>query len=55
MKEVTKLVKKIEFHGRMSKSAEKIIIIIPKEYHDRVRDEGFLNKIMKFQGVEVLD
>jgi hypothetical protein len=45
--------KTIEFHGKASKMSDKIIIIVPKEYHKEF--QPLLGKVMKFKGEVVID
>jgi hypothetical protein len=45
--------KTIEFHGKASKMSNKMIIIIPKEFHKEF--EPLLGKLMKFKGEVVID
>jgi hypothetical protein len=45
--------KAIDFYGRPSRMSNKMIIIIPKEFHKDF--EKVLGKLMKFRGEEVMD
>jgi hypothetical protein len=43
----------IDFYGKPSRMSNKMIIIIPKEFHKDF--EKMLGKLMKFHGEEVMD
>ena len=43
----------VDFYGKPSRMSNKIIIIIPKEFHKDF--EKVLVKLMKFHGEEVMD
>ena len=45
--------KTIEFYGKASRMSNKIIIIVPKEFHKDF--EKVLGKLMKFKGEEVMN
>jgi len=45
--------KAIDFYGRPSRMSNKMIIIIPKEFHKDF--EKVLGKLMKFHGEEIMD
>src|SRR5215208_7856147 len=45
--------KAIDFYGRPSRMSNKMIIIIPKEFHKDF--EKMLGKLMKFHGEEFMD
>jgi hypothetical protein len=45
--------KTVAFYGKPSKMSDKIIVIIPKEFHKDF--EKLLGKLMKFRGEEVMD
>jgi hypothetical protein len=45
--------KAIDFYGKPSRMSNKMIIIIPKEFHKDF--EKMLGKLMKFHGEEVMD
>lgn len=47
------LSRKIDFYGKPSKMTNKIIIIVPKEFHKDF--EKSLGKLMKFHGEEVME
>jgi hypothetical protein len=43
----------VDFYGKPSRMSNKIIVIIPKEFHKDF--EKVLGKLMKFHGEEVMD
>ena len=45
--------KTVVFYGKPSRMSDKIIIIVPKEFHKDF--EKLLGKLMKFRGEEVMD